>query len=234
MTNVLSLILIALLLGPLPALAQEQALPAATPPHDKASPDARIRSLKERLREVERAKEQYRAYLKQARWRLEDLARQQREAERLSRELAPFLEKTVKRLETFVAGDLDYLSDERSRRLAFLRTSLTDYDVPPSERLRRVLEALRVEAAYGRSVEKTEEFIELPGKRVRVDLLRLGRLALFYRTPGGQNIGWRAAGDEHWRSLDPRLSRELQKALAAAQRQRAAELVRLPLGGTQP
>lgn len=190
---------------------------------------AKLVELQKQLKEIRQARKQYEAYITQAEKRLIDIERQRREIARLNLKLSSYLERIVDRLASFTAQDLPFLREERTRRITFLKDSLNDYEVQPSERLRRLLEALRVEAEYGQDVEKTESFIELNGKKVRVDLLRLGRLALFYRALDGRDAGWRASGDNDWRPLNRRQIQELDKALSVSERRQTAELVILPL-----
>ena len=55
----------------------------------------------------------------------------------------------LRRLEESVARDLPFLTEERSLRLASLRQELVRPDIAGAEKLRRLLEALQIEAQYG-------------------------------------------------------------------------------------
>lgn len=172
----------------------------------------------------------YRAYLKTQEEALAALAQKQEALAKLNLELEPYLEEVYLRLEEFVGNDLPFQIEERQRRLDFLRRSLDDYRLELGEKLRRLMEALVVEAEYGNKVEKTETVVELKGGSTRVDLFRLGRLGLYFRTPDGSEIGWLKRGQKDWTPLDPALGRTLVRAMEMADRQRAVELINLPLG----
>lgn len=170
-------------------------------------------------------------YIAEIKERITELQRRIRELKRINQELEPYLDETLKRLKGFVEEDLPFLKEERQKRLVALQEVLDGYDVGIAEKLRRVLEALRIEVEYGAEVEVTEERVELPeGPRV-VQVLRLGRLALFCRTLDGKEIARFDPETAQWERLPGRFSRELYKAMEMAARRRAADLVRLPIGG---
>ena len=220
----------------------EAALAAALKTEQEASAEAeawagerevlrqKIGQAKTQLKWLDSQNRRYEDYIKRQKEAVEELERRKRELARIKIELEPYLDEVVDRLAAFIQSDLDFLPQERAGRLAFLRRSLSDYNLPASEKLRRVMEALIVEAGYGSSVEKTEAEIEIDGQRVWVDQLRVGRLALYYQTPDGRRLGWRPAGAAGWSELPAALGRELSRALEMAQRRRAVELVNLPLG----
>ena len=194
----------------------------------------------ERLDELSRLKAELRwltfqrrrqaAYTAKREAAVEALKRRRIEVGRINRELEPFLAETVDRLAGFTARDLPFLARERAKRIQFLRDSLTDYRLGLSEKFRRVMEALLVEAGYGRGVEATEETIDLAGRPTEVEVLRLGRLALFFRTPDGSRMGWRTRADQTWQGLPRSEARQLNLALDMARRRRAVDLIQLPVG----
>ncbi len=175
----------------------------------------------------------YKTYVSEQQKVLAELARRKEETIRLRRELEPFLETIVRSLEEAVAADLPFLQEERARRIDFLKQSLADYHIGLGEKLRRVLEALRVEAEYGRTVERTEETLDLNGTKTRVRLLRLGRIALFYLSGDGTAGIWDAEA-KNWRQLDPAYALTLRHACDMAERKRAVELLGLPVSRPTP
>ncbi len=197
---------------------------------DRAGVLAEISRLKLHRDRLEHRVRKYRAYIQTQEQALAGLEQKQEALAKLNLELEPYLEEIYLKLEDFIRRDLPFQPEERQRRVDFLRSSLDDYHLELSEKLRRLMEALVVEAEYGNKVEKTEALLELEGGPTRVDLFRLGRLGLYYRTPDGSGMGWRKRGDEDWIPLDPSLGRTLIRAMEMADRQRAVELINLPLG----
>ena len=176
----------------------------------------------------------YQRYIERQKLTIAELERRREEAKRIAMELEPFLETVVDQLAEHVDRDLPFLPEERAQRIAFLRASLDDYHLDLAEKLRRVLEALQVEAEYGRTVETGSREIELDGRATRVTTFRLGRAALYYLTEDGSSAGmWdRQAGT--WAAIDPEYAHTLMLARDMASKKRAVELLPLPLPQAMP
>lgn len=159
-----------------------------------------------------------------------ELERRLIESERLTDNLEDTLAVLVDRLEATVAADLPFLGEERADRLASLRLELGDPDSPAADKLRRVLEAYLVEAGYGGSVEVASERIVVDGTEIWADVLRVGRLALFWRTPDTSRAGTFDQAAGAWVELDRGDHRAIGRAMEMAARMRPVEVIGLPLG----
>ena len=162
-----------------------------------------------------------------------ELDREVREARRLEAEIGGKLETLVARLESSVQADLPFLAEERSGRIAHLKRMLADPDETPAERLRRVMEALRIEADYGATSDVTRETLSIGGSPRVADVLRFGRVALFYRTGDG-NVGQYDPASRSWVPLDPDWDHPFENAFSMAARQKAVDIVSLPVGRITP
>lgn len=163
-----------------------------------------------------------------------ELRRRLVEADRLTDNLEDTLVVLLDRLVAEVDADLPFLPDERQRRLATLRGDLDHPDTPAAEKLRRVLEAYQIEASYGGTVELVTDVIDLDGREIHAEILRVGRLALFWRTPDGARSGtWDPAAGA-WVTLDRRHHRALGQAIDMASRRRPVEIIGLPIGRIEP
>jgi len=200
---------------------------------NRESMAAEVRDMKATNAWLEFQNRKYEKYIGRQKAVIVELERRKVEAERIRRELEPFLETVVNRLEAFVSKDLPFLPEERARRIVFLRESLDDYHLALSEKLRRVFEALLVETEYGRSVSSAPDELVINGRTTRVSTFRLGRTALFYQTADGAEAGmWDAAAGQ-WRPLDGVWARNLKFASDMANRKRAVELLQLPVEAPQ-
>ena len=159
-----------------------------------------------------------------------ELERRLRESGRLKAVIQDSMNVVLSRLEAVVARDLPFLPRERSARLAGLRRELAEPDLGAAEKLRLLLEALLVEAQYGETVEVTPMDLELGGTEISVDVLRIGRLALFWRTPDGSQVGSWDPVTRSWNVLPDKYRRRIGQAMEIASRMRPVELVALPLG----
>jgi len=176
-------------------------------------------------------KEKMEKYVADVKERIAELKRRTMELKKINQELEPYLDETVRRLKEFIKGDLPFLMEERQKRLLALQSVLDSYDAGIAEKLRRVLEALRIEVDYGGQVEVTEEQIALAEGPRTVQVFRLGRLALFYRTLDGKERGRFNPETGQGEKRPSRFSREVERAMEMAARRRAADLLKLPIGG---
>jgi len=163
-----------------------------------------------------------------------ELERSLAESGRLQRNLQDTLDAICTRLESEVRVDLPFLREEREARLASLKADLARPGTAGGEKLRRLLEALQVETSYGGGVELTQERILMGADTLFVDLLRLGRVSLLFRTTDGKTIGEYDRGAAAWRELPGKYARNIGLAIDMATRMRAVEIVSLPIGRIQP
>ncbi len=161
---------------------------------------------------------------------VEELERRLGEAGRLKATINDTMQVVLSRLEKAVEADQPFLVSERRQRLDDLRTLLVDDEVIEAEKLRRLLEALLVEAKYGETVEVTQESIDLNGQEVFVDLLRVGRMSLFFMTPDKTLAGSYDPARQKYVELTSDNYRRIDKAMEMASNMRPVELLSLPLG----
>ena len=149
------------------------------------------------------------------------------------REIMPLMLRMIDRLEAFLASDIPFLMNERTQRAHRLRELLDRADVTVAENYRRVLEAYQVELDYGRTIESYQDELEVDGSHRTVDILRVGRLGLYYQTLDGRYSGYwdRTAGA--WLPLDGNDRLAIRQGLRVAQQALAPELLRLRVPAAQ-
>ena len=152
------------------------------------------------------------------------------EIERISEELFPFLEQTYSRLAALVEKDTPFLQDERCRRIAVLGRTLGDSQISISEKFRKVMEALTVEAEYGNTVEVYQERIMIDKKNVQVNIFRLGRLSLFFQSLDRKTTGYFDPAIFAWKKFPSHYNREINAAIEMGAKRRPVALLELPLG----
>jgi len=191
---------------------------------------ARFRSARTNVEYLTSQRDLQQARVNSLNERIGEFERRLTEATRLKDSVQDTMDVVMGRLEEWVAADLPFLTEERAHRVASLKDEMARPDVTSAEKLRRLLESLQVEVNYGSTVDVTEAEIMLAGDPLYVDVLRLGRLSLFWKTPDGKRVGEfdRGAGD--WRELDGKYRRTVTAAMEMATRMRPIELIALPLG----
>ncbi|MGQ0618345.1 MAG: DUF3450 domain-containing protein [Panacagrimonas sp.] len=155
----------------------------------------------------------------------ESLKRQIVEMERTERELLPLMLRMVEGLEKFIALDLPFLATERRERLESLKKFMADPEANNAEKFKRILEAWQIESEYGRSLGS--ERIEIAGRTM--DVLRVGRIALYYLTPDGEQAGWWNPGKKTWEELPHKHLAEVRHGLRMARETAAPDLLKLPM-----
>ncbi len=148
----------------------------------------------------------------------------------LERQVVPLLVRMIETLEAFIDLDVPFLPEERQARVARLRALLDDGGITVAEKFRKVFEAYQVENEYGRTIEAYRDTVTIEGQAREVDLLRIGRIGLYYLTPnGGRAAAWDPITGG-WVALDVgRYRAALGHGLRLARKQVAPDLLVLPL-----
>ncbi len=162
--------------------------------------------------------------------RVAALDRQIRSMEKISEDLAPFLENVYSRLADLIREPPPFLTEERNLRLQSLRETLDDSKIAMGEKFRKVMEALFVEAEYGNTVETYQQKIGIGREEVLATVFRLGTMALFYETLDQKSVGYYNLSENKWTPLPAEANREIREAVEIASKMRPAEIVSLPLG----
>ena len=139
------------------------------------------------------------------------------------------MQRMVETLEQFVALDVPFLLEERNGRVATLKQMMTRADVTISEKYRRILEAYQIENEFGRTIEAYRGTLDQEGKKLTVDFLRVGRIALVYQTLDASQNGVWDQGQRAWKELDSSYASAIQQGLKVARKQSAPDMIRLPL-----
>jgi hypothetical protein len=147
----------------------------------------------------------------------------------MEREIIPLMSEMVDVLERFKALDVPFLFDERTRRIEGLKNLLARSDVSTSEKFRQILEAYQIENEYGRTIEAYRSDIVFQDRTQTVDLLRVGRIALLYRTLDGLNVGYWSSTTKTWEELSDDYDDALRKGLSIARKQAVPDLLKVPV-----
>ena len=102
-------------------------------------------------------------------------------------------------------------------------------DVAVAEKYRRVLEAYQVELDYSRTLETYREELESDGRTVTVDILRLGRIGLYYQSLDGREAAYWNRAQRSWSPMKTSEKLAVRRALRIANQQAAPELLKLPI-----
>jgi hypothetical protein len=170
---------------------------------------------------------------KQQQQELASLTRQAASAQIIQQQIAPLLRKMVDTLDSFIKLDTPFLKSEREARLQSLQALLDRPDVSLPEKFRRVMEAYQVEAEYGRTIEAYTSALDQDQKEDEqdrtVNFLRVGRVALFYVTLDGSEVGYWDPGSKRLQPLPNEYRDSIAQGLRIARKEITPDLIKIPL-----
>ena len=149
--------------------------------------------------------------------------------EGLQRAMQPLMEDMVARFGELVAADLPFLATERNDRAARLEGVLANPDMSAAQRYRLIVEAYQIEGEYGRTIGAYEGTVNSNGEELTGEFLRIGRIALMFKTPDDSTllIYDTAAGD--WTNLNRSYLQDVKYALRMAKEQTAPDIFFAPV-----
>lgn len=148
----------------------------------------------------------------------------------IERQVLPLLTRMVKDLEDLIAADMPFLLEERERRVEHLWELIDDPGISNAEKTRRVFQAFQIEQDYGNTIETYRGRIERDSQAFSVDFLRIGRVSLTYRTPGGDAYGYWNKDRREWVSItSSQRRRHIDMGVRMARQELAPELITLPV-----
>ncbi|MGQ0701427.1 MAG: DUF3450 domain-containing protein [Panacagrimonas sp.] len=144
----------------------------------------------------------------------------------LDRQIVPLLLRMIDAMDQLVALDAPFLKKERVERVQRLRATMPRSDVSVAEKFRNVMAAYSIEVNYGNTIEAYRGALD--DKR-EVDMLRIGRVALLYRTLDGKERAHWDKSSGKWTQLETSEDSYVLKAIRIAREQTAPDLIHLPV-----
>ena len=161
------------------------------------------------------------------------LQRQLDEVQLTYREVVPLMARMVETLAEFVERDVPFLLTERRARVQELRDLMDRPDASVAEKYRRVMEAYQAETEYGRTIEAYRGTLQWRDRERTVDFLRIGRVALIYRSLDGREAGVWEPVARSWAALPTEYRSSLNKGFRIAKKQAAPDVLKLPIPAPQ-
>jgi hypothetical protein len=150
-------------------------------------------------------------------------------ATEVDRQLLPLLNNMVDTYAKLVEVSPPFLPQERAERIEFLHETIDRADVAAAEKFRQVLDAYMTELAYGNTIEAYNDVIEVEGGEREVNILRLGRIGLFYQSADRVSTGRWDAVNGRWEPLGAEFRNGVYQAIRIANKLTAPSLLSLPL-----
>ena len=147
----------------------------------------------------------------------------------IERQIQPLIFRMLDSLEQFVNLDKPFAQQERQERIAMLRSNQDRADISVSEKFRQVLEAYKIESAYGGTIEASQASLELDGQPREVNILRIGRISLMYQTTDGLSSGYWDVNQKAWVALESSYNAQILKGLRIARDQATKDIMVMPI-----
>ena len=154
-------------------------------------------------------------------------------ATEVDRQLLPLLSNMVGTYEKLVEVSIPFAPKERAERIVFLNETIDRADVAAAEKFRQVLDAYMTEMQYGSTIEAYSDVINVEGGEREVNILRLGRIALYYQTADREQTGMWDVAKGQWVPLGSEFRNGIYQAIRVANKLTAPSLLSLPLPPAQ-
>ena len=152
----------------------------------------------------------------------------------LQRAVQPLMEDMVQGLADLIDADAPMLLSERRDRVERLRAIMDDPNRSAAQRYRLVVEAYQIELDIGQSIEAYRDSIEVDGRRFdNVEFLRIGRVALIFRTDDDEVLKRYDAESGRWVDLDRSFLQDVKTASRIAREQIPPDLIFIPVTAPQ-
>lgn len=159
-----------------------------------------------------------------------DIAKSITDSKKLEPQLVPLMKEMLAALGKFVKADLPFHRADRLNSIVQLESLMLDADASTSDRFRNIMDIYTVEMEYGNTYEAyADTQVTGGGEEIEVDMLRVGRLGLYYQTKDGKSSGMWDRNANAWVPLSDDMNRHLRKAIKVAAKQIAPELMNLPI-----
>ena len=168
-----------------------------------------------------------------------NIAAQQRQLERLAldienvsglqRAMQPLMEDMLATLGDIVEADIPFNLQERQDRVARLNKVMGDPNISAAQRYSLIVEAYQIENEYGRTIGATEGSIDDNGTLRTGEFLRVGRIALMFKTADDSVLKIWDRDQKGWVNLNKSYLPDVRLGLRMAKEQTAPGLLPVPV-----
>ncbi|GAA6135586.1 DUF3450 domain-containing protein [Oceaniserpentilla sp. 4NH20-0058] len=143
-------------------------------------------------------------------------------------QILPLLREMTKTLEQFIRLDLPFHRENRLLGVNELKTLLSRSSITVTEKFRRVMAFYQAENDYNYDLEVYRDNVELNSELLSVQILRVGRNALYVQTLDRKLSAIWNKHSQEWQILSNEFNRPIQQAMRVAGKKTAPNLLTLP------
>jgi len=149
--------------------------------------------------------------------------------EGLQRAMQPLMEDMVSRFADIVKADIPFDIVERSARASRLSDVLDNPSMSAAQRYRLIVEAYQIENEYGRTIGSYPGTIGDGDDALTGEFLRIGRIALIFKTPDDSVMRVWDTSQGDWVNLNRSYLPDVKFGLRMAKEQTAPDLFFAPI-----
>jgi hypothetical protein len=147
----------------------------------------------------------------------------------LQRGMQPLMEDMIGGLGELVEADLPFNIDERRERVERLNKAMGDPNLSAAQRYRLIVEAYQIENEYGRTVGWYEGSVDDGGTLRTGEFLRVGRVALMFKTADDSVLKIWDKDQKAWVNLAKSYLPDVRLGLRMAKEQTSPDLLPVPV-----
>ena len=147
----------------------------------------------------------------------------------LQRAMQPLMEDMVARFGEIVNADLPFRVEERASRSARLTGLLDDPNMSAAQKYRLIVEAYQIENEFGRTIGSYEGTIGSGEDALTGEFLRIGRIALIFKTSDDSVLRIWDSGQGDFVNLDRSFLQDVKFGLRMAKEQTAPDILFVPV-----
>ncbi len=167
-------------------------------------------------------------YLQSQNAEIDSLRNQLGTVETIKQGMVPMMLRMAAEIEDSIKSDIPFRMAERLERVERIQAVLADPDVSPAEQYRQVLNAFKIEVAYGQGLDSYEGVHPTKPGNI-VNFLRYGRVALVYMSKDETEIARYNMDTQSWDQLDGGEALSVRKAIRVAKGEAAPDVVFAPV-----
>lgn len=147
----------------------------------------------------------------------------------LQRAVTPLMEDMLARLGEIVEADVPFSLDDRRARVARLNQMMGNPDIAVAQRYRLIVEAYQIENEYGRTIGAEKGSIDDGGTLRTGEFLRIGRVALIFKTEDDSVMKIWDKDQNGWVNLPRSYLPDVRAGLRMAKEQSSPDLIPTPV-----
>jgi hypothetical protein len=148
----------------------------------------------------------------------------------IERQITPLMIRMNDAMDEFIQLDIPFQIEERLARQARIKGYMDNIKISVAERFRLVLEAYNQENRFGKTISHYFDKVSFNGKDLEVDVLRVGRVGLYFQTQDQQISGIWDNESRTWKELPASSNAQLRYAIEVAQQKVSVDLLKnIPL-----